>query len=212
MSAPREEIGSATEHNKGGVVLQRIAWLLPGAICVLAADNIWIDPWVALKSHHRLPSFVPEALGGVWLLMFTAMGIGVILAILCLTFVVRDPGIAKWKKAATGAAVLLAVFLAGQWFLATGGTSLIGQVKAPRRDHTVTLRWNASTTPNVRYTIYRGQQPGTHPDKLNSTPTDKLTYTDTTVDNGNKYYYVVRAVNSAGRESVDSNEIPASVP
>ena len=212
MSVPREGIGSAAEHSKGGVAMQRIAWLLAGAICLFAIENIWIDPWVALKSHHKLPSFVPEPLGGVWLLVFAAMSMAVLLAILCLIFVARDLGIAKWKKASVGGAVLLAVLLAGQWFLATGGTSFIGQAKASRRDHTVTLRWNASTTPNVRYTIYRGQQAGLHPDKLNLIPTDKLSYTDTTADNGNEYYYVVRAVNSAGRESVDSNEIRVKVP
>lgn len=212
MAAPQGDKGNATERSKGSNAIQKIAWLLTGAISLFAIENIWIDPWLRIKSHHKLPSFVPEPLGGVWLLVFAAMSIAVALAILCVIFVLRDLGIAKWKKVSVGGAVLLAVILAGQWFLATGGTSLMGQAKAPGRDHTVTLRWNASTTPNVRYTIYRGQQAGLHPDKLNLIPTDKLSYTDTTVDNGNEYYYVVRAVNSAGRESVDSNEIRVKVP
>ena len=39
-----------------------------------------------------------------------------------------------------------------------------------------------------------------------------LTYTDTTVDNGKTYYYVVRSVDAQGHQSIDSTEAKATIP
>jgi fibronectin type 3 domain-containing protein len=93
-----------------------------------------------------------------------------------------------------------------------GGMSVVEQIHPHQRDHTVMLYWQASTTKQLRYNIYRGPTPGFHPDKLNSVPIDGLSFTDTTAENGTKYYYMARAVNAMGQESSASNETFANVP
>jgi hypothetical protein len=192
--------------------IARVAWVSAGAICLFTVENVWIDPWVASGSHHRLPSFVPEALGGTWFLVLMALGITLTLAVLCQVLLMRDAGLTGWKKAQTGIAVLVAAMLAGEWFVATGGMVVVEQMHPHRRHHAVMLHWQASTTKNVHYNIYRGPTPGFHPDKLNSLPIDDLTFTDTTAENRTKYYYVARAVDATGKESSDSNEAFANVP
>jgi hypothetical protein len=197
---------------KPNSLVARIAGVLAGAICVFAVENIWIDRWVARRSHHRVPSFVPEALGGMWFAVFLALAITLTLAVFCLVVLLRDAEPAGWKKALTGTAVLAAVILTGEWFVATGGMTILDQTLLHRRDHPVALHWEASNSKNVRYNIYRGPRPGFHPYKLNSDPIEGLAFTDTTAENGTKYYYVARAVDATGRESTDSNETLADVP
>ena len=193
-------------------LIARITWVLAGAICLFAVENIWIDPWVARRSHHRLPSFVPEPLGGTWSIVLLVLLVTLILSVFCQVLLMRDARLAGSKKALTGTAVLAAGILAIEWFVATGGMIVVEQMRLHRKDHTVTLRWQASTTKNVRYSIYRGPRPGFHPDKLNSNPIDGLTFLDTTAENRTKYYYVARTVDATGQESSDSNEAFANVP
>lgn len=199
-------------QNRGTLKLARIAWTLAALICLITIENIWFDPWLIRRSHHKLPSFVPESLGGTWAFVLALLGSAAILAILCLILIIRDKNYPAWKKALTALSVVLAVALCGVWFSATGGADLIAQSKTPRRDHTVTLRWTPSTTKNVRYNVYRGKFPGKHSDKLNSMPLDQPTYTDTAADDGATYYYVARAVDSLGNESADSNEARVEIP
>ena len=76
---------------------------------------------------------------------------------------------------------------------------------------TVDLSWVASTSPNVAYNVYRGTTlGGPYPTKLNLSPVAALTYRDGTVQGGVTYYYVVRAVDTGGTESVNSNEAVAA--
>jgi hypothetical protein len=203
---------SAITNTKVRSPIARIAWVLVGTICLFTVENIWIDPWVARRSHHRLPSFVPEALSGAWFVVLLALGVTLTWALFCQVLLMKEAGLAGWKKALTGTAVLAAGVLASEWFVATGGMTVVEKMRSHRRDHTVTLRWEASTTKNVRYNIYRGPTPGFHPDKLNSAHIDGLAFTDTTVENRTRYYYVARAVNATGQESTDSNETLANVP
>jgi hypothetical protein len=133
-----------------------------------------------------------------------------ILAVLCQVLLSRDRGLAKWKKVLTGLAVL--TLMVGQWFVATGGTTLVERIPGPQRAHSVTLTWKASSTKNVRYNVYRGPRPGFHPDKLNDTAIDGLTFTDTKVERGKQYFYVTRAVDDHNQESRDSNETSATIP
>jgi hypothetical protein len=186
----------------------KVALLLAGAVCLFTAENLWIEP---RRAHHRLPSFVPEALGGTWFLLLMVLVIALILAVFCQVLLMRTAGFAGWKKALTGIAVLAAASLTGGWFWKTGGASMFEQ-EGQRQKHGVVLHWNASTSNNVRYNIYRGTAPGVHPDKLNVAPVDALTFTDSNVQKGKRYYYVARAVDAAGRESSDSNETVATMP
>ena len=79
--------------------------------------------------------------------------------------------------------------------------------------HSVTLSWNASTSPNViGYRIYRSTASGGTYTALNSTPVPGTSYVDHTVRGGITYYYVARSVDSTGAESSDSNQAPAAVP
>lgn len=192
--------------------IARVAALSAAAICLFVVENIWIDPWVVRRSHHRLPSFVPDPLGGTWALVLLALAVTLVLAVICQVFLMKDVTVVVWKKALTGAAVLAATLLVGQWFVATGGMTLWKQLHPPRRDHPVTLHWQASTSKNVRYNIYRGPSPGFHPQKINSVPVDGLTFVDTTAENHTTYFYVARAVDATGLESTDSNESRADIP
>ena len=205
-------IDRAIKSVRKGNPIARIASVSAGSICVFAVENIWIDPWVAGRLHHRLPSFVPEALGGTWCLVLLAIGITLTFSVFCQVLVMKDAGLVGWKKALTGTAVLAAAILASEWFVATGGMAALDRVHPHRINHVVKLHWQASTSKNVRYNIYRGPTSGFHPDKLNSAPIGGLTFTDTTAENHKKYYYVARAVDANGRESADSNETTASVP
>jgi hypothetical protein len=79
--------------------------------------------------------------------------------------------------------------------------------------HSAILTWAASTSPNVTYNVYRGTSTGGESAlPLNATPITVLTYTDSTVQLGQTYYYVVKAVGSGNSLSVASNEIPANIP
>jgi hypothetical protein len=81
------------------------------------------------------------------------------------------------------------------------------------QDPSVNLSWNASNSQNViGYNIYRGNQSGGPYTKINSALDPDTAYTDTTVTDGNTYYYVTTAVNSDYEESVYSNQAQATVP
>ena len=83
---------------------------------------------------------------------------------------------------------------------------------AQAASHSVSLTWNASSSPVAGYYIYRGTQLGGPYTKLNTTSLAGLTYTDGAVQSGQTYFYVVSAVDSSGLESVYSNEVSAAVP
>ncbi len=76
----------------------------------------------------------------------------------------------------------------------------------------VALNWNASTSQVIGYRVYRSETSGSSYNLLTGTAVTALTYTDTTVSSGTTYFYVVTAVNSAGVESVYSNQVTAAVP
>jgi hypothetical protein len=205
---------------EAGSQIARIAWVVSAAVCLFAAENIWIDPWLARRSHHKLPSFVPEALSGVWFLTLMALAITVILLLVCEVLLMRDARIAVWKKTATGILAVTAAVLFGGWVVATGGIGAGGSAdaastqekqKGEPQKRTVTLRWQASTTPRVRYNVYRGPARGIYPDKLNSTPIEGTTYSDPTAVSGQTYWYAVRAINSKSEESTE-NETSVTVP
>jgi len=200
---------------EAGSRIARIAWALSVAVCLFAAENIWIDPWAARKSHHKLPSFVPEALGGAWFLILMGLTITVILLVVCQVLLMRDSRTAVWKKAMTGVLVVAAALLSGGWFVATGGINFgrkSAEAASPPQKRSVVLRWQASKSPLVRYNVYRGPWVGIYPDKLNSAPIDGTTFTDTTAVSGQTYAYIVRAITSKGEESQDSNEKIVTIP
>jgi Abnormal spindle-like microcephaly-assoc'd, ASPM-SPD-2-Hydin len=74
------------------------------------------------------------------------------------------------------------------------------------------LNWVASKSTVVGYNVYRGTQSGGPYTKLNSSLIMSTTFTDTSVEAGQTYFYVVRAVDSSNVESIYSNQASATVP
>jgi hypothetical protein len=75
--------------------------------------------------------------------------------------------------------------------------------------HSVALSWGPSASSVVGYRVYRDDGSGYSP--LSAVILD-LIYTDSAVISGSTYHYVVTAVDSAGDESVYSNEATAVIP
>jgi hypothetical protein len=78
--------------------------------------------------------------------------------------------------------------------------------------HTVQLGWNASTSQVIGYLVYRGNISGGPYMRVTASPLNSLAFTDASVNLGATYYYVVSALDSAGFESVFSNETTAVIP
>ena len=90
-------------------------------------------------------------------------------------------------------------------------TSVSGMGTAPPQ-HNVSLGWTASTSTVAGYNVYRGSQSGGPYVAVNSGLDASTSYTDTSVQAGQTYYYVVTAVDGSGNESVYSNQAQAVIP
>jgi hypothetical protein len=89
--------------------------------------------------------------------------------------------------------------------------SLSGTGVAPVQ-HSVDLTWNASTSTVSGYNVYRSTVSGGPYAKINASLVAVLNYLDLTVQGGTAYFYVTTAIDSSGNESVNSNEVSATVP
>jgi hypothetical protein len=80
--------------------------------------------------------------------------------------------------------------------------------------HTVALNWQASSSTGVTYNVYRASSSGgyNYTAPLNTTPITGTSFSDCTLTLGQTYYYVIRAVDSSGNQSVSSSEITAIIP
>ena len=84
------------------------------------------------------------------------------------------------------------------------------QARQLRPQHRVNLSWKASTSAVVGYNVYRRDTAGGV--KLTLEPVTGTNYVDRTVQPGQTYFYVIKAVNAKGGESTASNEIRADIP
>jgi glycosidase len=75
-------------------------------------------------------------------------------------------------------------------------------------DGSVTLVWDASAGA-AGYNVYRSPLSGGGWVRANAAPITGLTFTDSDLENGRTYHYVVRALDEPGNESRDSNEVVA---
>jgi len=108
--------------------------------------------------------------------------------------------------------------VAGSLTLSSNGTTLLsvpltgtGLTPLP---HTVDVAWSASTTSTLSgYNVYRSGTSGGPYTKISSSlsPTTLL-FTDTTPKSGQKYFYVVTAVDVSGLESTASAEVAVTIP
>jgi len=79
--------------------------------------------------------------------------------------------------------------------------------------HTVVLSWTASTSSTVSsYNVYRSTTSGGPYSEIGSVPEPTTTFTDTSVTDGQTYYYVTTTVNSSGQESSYSKQATAVIP
>jgi len=79
-------------------------------------------------------------------------------------------------------------------------------------NHSVALSWSPSTSSVVGYNTYSSTQSGGPYTKLTGTPVAANSYTDTAVQAGQTYYFVVTSVDSSNMESAYSAEVSALVP
>jgi len=173
------------------------------------AENIWIDPWLRSKS---VPSLAPEALSGTWFLAFTIGGIALALLVFCEILLIRDRSLPVQTKVATGIALVVVLLLSVEWCRVTNGLPGMLRLETLRRKHTVTLTWKASTSKVAGYDVYRSMTRGANYERLNSSPVRELTYTDSSVDGGVTYYYVIRSVDNQGHRGASSDETSAAIP
>jgi fibronectin type 3 domain-containing protein len=77
--------------------------------------------------------------------------------------------------------------------------------------HTVALNWDPSTSDIVGYYVYRVLADGTYA-KANSAPIVLTTFTDTNLQSGATYTYVVTAITADNVESDYSDPVLATIP
>jgi len=114
----------------------------------------------------------------------------------------------QYRLIGTLGIVMLTLTVASRWRSGAGGSA-----HTQSMEHNVSLSWNASVSPGVGYYVYRGtQHSGPYPVRLNSSPQAGTKFTDSTVQSGATYYYVVTAVDANQVESNYSNEATAVIP
>jgi hypothetical protein len=102
--------------------------------------------------------------------------------------------------------------------VSTLASLLPGNGAPPQWQPIVNLTWNASPSVGVKYNVYRS---GTRGEcfkiksddckKINLSPIAGTIYADNTVQGGQSYFYVAKAVSPSGKESSPSNEAQAVI-
>jgi hypothetical protein len=78
--------------------------------------------------------------------------------------------------------------------------------------YSVVLNWAETSTSVVGYRVYRSTTSGGPYGEIESSVNPTTTFTDTNVQAGQRYYYVLTSVNSGGVESKYSSEVAATIP
>lgn len=81
-----------------------------------------------------------------------------------------------------------------------------GLTVAREGDGAIDMTWNSVPGASA-YNIYRSQLSGGGWTRINTTPLVGTSFTDSGLRNASAYYYVARALDSAGNESTPSNEV-----
>ncbi len=108
--------------------------------------------------------------------------------------------------------------VSGNFALLSNGTTLItvplsGEGLTPVA-HSVDLTWSASTSTSLQgYNVYRSVTSGGPYTKISpALSSTTLLFTDITSQSGQKYFYVVTAVDVSGTESAASTEVAVTIP
>ena len=92
-------------------------------------------------------------------------------------------------------------------------TSIFGPCQPVTGLHTVALNWTASTTSGVTYNVYRATTSGGYNYGAPlATGISATSFTDCAVALGQAYFYVIRAVDGSGNQSVNSSEVSVTIP
>ena len=76
----------------------------------------------------------------------------------------------------------------------------------------VMLNWNKPIFPDIKqYKIYRSEEKSTGYLELATTENEQTQYVDKSIENGHSYWYVVAAMNSAGKENDRTNVEPVNI-
>lgn len=201
----------STLHAGSRTKVMSLIWLVATVLVLFTAENIWIAPRLKNKLPH-VPTFAPEALSGLWFLALLAITMASILLIVAQVLVVSDRGITLQKKIGTGVATLFAVLLCVLWTRVTSETSAAPAFLQRNKGHSVTLIWKASKSSVNGYNVYRATKSGGPYVRINPGLVQGLGFQDQDVKSGTTYYYVIRAVDANGGESVNSAEITAVIP
>jgi hypothetical protein len=78
--------------------------------------------------------------------------------------------------------------------------------------HSADLSWDPSKDVVIGYNVYRGGTNGGPYAQINAVLNSSTNYTDSAVNGGKTYYYVVTAVNAANQESAFSNQVKVVIP
>jgi hypothetical protein len=108
--------------------------------------------------------------------------------------------------AVTGSVTITSSASSNTMVVSLSGTGVTGT------SHSVALNWNASTSTVAGYRTYRSTVSGGPYTVLNSAANPLLKYTDSTVQAGTTYYYVVTSVAADTAESAYSSQVTAVVP
>lgn len=103
----------------------------------------------------------------------------------------------------------------GQLSIASNASTASIPLSGTGAAHQVELSWIepvSTSNPIVAFNVYRAPSGSSSFARLNSSPDQMATYTDTTVQSGAAYDYKVTSLDSAGLESSPSNKISVAVP
>lgn len=195
--------GSNENMRKVERVIASITWTLSCALILFVIENVWLEPFVRSHVRRRVPSLIPESGSSIWTVVFGAIGISCALLLVCLIFLIKTEGFKSIWTFGAAAIVGASIALSVVWFRATG----MEEAKA----HSVTLKWNASTSSDVLgYNVYRKALPNGAEKKLNGYLVRELNYEDQDVQSGVRYRYTVKAFN--GYESAECTPVEVVAP
>ncbi len=108
-----------------------------------------------------------------------------------------------------------AIAYAGQLTIGSSVSTSIIPLSGTGAPHQVELSWNStisSGNPIVGYNVYRALSGSSSYGRLNAGVETAPTYTDSTVQSGSIYNYIVKSVDSMGTESAPSNTAIVTIP
>jgi len=109
-------------------------------------------------------------------------------------------------------AIIAVLLPSAQSLPAINAQPALSRLPTDSKPRTVTLTWKASPSLVPGYNVYRKSKSETDYRKINSSLVQGLKYTDTSVESGATYHYMVRAVDAEGHESINSHEFTVVIP